>query len=146
MTHHTPLCEFYKSMGHDVNNCRSLQFMKDHIHDVFRVQEGKNDGESGGVERGVYQGGPQGGYGCGCGLGNGGGGGRTPTFFNHGEILHVSRFCDKPYALCGYCYNLEHVTKDFPKLLKKWEKKKTHCNMMTVEPCGNNKNDGEAVF
>jgi hypothetical protein len=38
-THHTLLCEFCKSMGHDVNNCQSLQLMQDHTHDVFQVQE-----------------------------------------------------------------------------------------------------------
>jgi hypothetical protein len=64
-THHTPFCEFCKSMGHDVNNCRSLQLMQDHTHDVFQVQEEQKGGDHGGVERGGYQGGPRGGYGCG---------------------------------------------------------------------------------
>jgi hypothetical protein len=40
-TTHTPFCEFYKSMGHDVNNYRSLQLMQDHTHDAFQVQEEK---------------------------------------------------------------------------------------------------------
>jgi hypothetical protein len=46
-------------------------------------------------------------------------------------------------TLCGYCYNLEHVTKDYPDLLKKWEEKKTHCNMVTTEPHTNKKKDDE---
>jgi hypothetical protein len=62
-THHTPFCEFYKSMGHDVNNSRSLQLMQDHTLDVFWVQEEQKGGECGGAERGGYQGGPRVGYG-----------------------------------------------------------------------------------
>jgi hypothetical protein len=46
-------------------------------------------------------------------------------------------------VLCAYCYSLEHVTKDYPDLLKKWEEKKMHCNMVHVEPCKNKKKDEE---
>jgi hypothetical protein len=28
---------------------------------------------------------------------------------------------------------------DFPELLEKWEEKKGHCNMVTVEPCEDQK-------
>jgi hypothetical protein len=52
-------------MGHDVNNCRSLQLMQDHTHDVFRVREDQKGVDCGGVERGGYQRGPRGGYGRG---------------------------------------------------------------------------------
>jgi hypothetical protein len=50
--HHTPFFEFFKSMGHDVNNCWSLQLMQDHTHDVFHVQEEQKGADHGGVERG----------------------------------------------------------------------------------------------
>ena len=36
--------------------------------------------------------------------------------------------------LCTYCCSLEHVTKDCPDLLKKWEDKKGNCNMVHIEP------------
>jgi hypothetical protein len=62
--HHTPLCELCKSMGHDVNNCWSLQLMQDHTHDVFWVEDEHKGGDHGCVERGGYQGGPRGSYGC----------------------------------------------------------------------------------
>jgi hypothetical protein len=61
--HHTLFFEFYKSMGRDVNNCRSLQLMQYHTHEASRVQEENKDGDHGGVERGGYQRGPRGGYG-----------------------------------------------------------------------------------
>jgi hypothetical protein len=64
---HTPFCEFCKSIGHDVNSCRSLQLMQDNTWEAFWVQEEKNGGECGGTEKGGYQGGPRGGYGCGRG-------------------------------------------------------------------------------
>jgi hypothetical protein len=67
--------------------------------------------------------------------GYGRGGGRPPTCFNCREIGHVSRFCTKPCMLCAYCYSPEHVTEDCPDLLKKWEDKKTNCNMVHAEPC-----------
>jgi hypothetical protein len=53
----------------------------------------------------------------------------------------VSLFCTKPHALCGYCYI--PVTGDYPDLLKKWEEKKTHYNMVTAEPKMNKKKDDE---
>jgi hypothetical protein len=37
----------------------------------------------------------------------------------------------------------KHVTEDCPDLLKKWEEKKAHCNMVTTEPHGNQKKDEE---
>jgi hypothetical protein len=46
-------------------------------------------------------------------------------------------------VLCAYCYSPEHVTEDFPDLLKKWEDKKGNCNMVHVEPCKNQKKKGE---
>jgi hypothetical protein len=43
-------------MGHDVNNCRSLQMMQDHTHDLFWVQEEWKGGDHGGAERRGCQG------------------------------------------------------------------------------------------
>jgi hypothetical protein len=37
--------------------------------------------------------------------------------------------------LPGYFHNVDHVSKDFPKLLKKWEEKIGHLNMVTTKPC-----------
>jgi hypothetical protein len=46
-------------------------------------------------------------------------------------------------VLCAYCYSPEHVTEDCPDLLKKWEDKKTNCNMVHAEPCKNKKKNEE---
>ena len=35
---HAPFWEFYKSIRHDVNNCHTLQLMKDNRTDSYRVQ------------------------------------------------------------------------------------------------------------
>jgi len=126
-------------MGHDVNNRWSLQLVQDHTHDVFWVQEKNKGGEYGSAKRGGYQGGPRGGYGLGHIKGNGGGVSRPHTCFNCGQIGHVSIFFTKLCTLCGYFYSPEHVTEDCPNLLKKWEKKKEHFNMVTVEPHKNQK-------
>lgn len=47
---HIPLCDFYKSMRHDVNNYRSSQLIQGHMVDSFKVQimEKNNVGEQGG--------------------------------------------------------------------------------------------------
>jgi hypothetical protein len=67
-----------------------------------------------------------------------------PTlFFNCGDIFHVSRFSTKQHSFFRYCYKPEHVTENFPKLLNKWEEKKKHCNMLTIETRGNKKKDDE---
>jgi hypothetical protein len=47
-------------------------------------------------------------------------------------------------ALCGYYYSTENSTKYFLNLLKKWEDKKAHNNMVTKEPLGNKMKDEEA--
>lgn len=64
---------------------------------------------------------------------------RPPTCFNCGEIGLVSRFCTKPCMLCAYCYSPKHVTEDCLILVKKWEEKKIHCNMVHAEPHINKK-------
>jgi hypothetical protein len=46
--------------------------------------------------------------------------------------------------LCAYCYSHEHVTEDYPNLLKKWEDKKTNYNMVHVEPHKNKNKNEEA--
>ena len=38
ITTHEPFCEFYKSIKHDVNNCHTLQLMKDNTTDSYCVQ------------------------------------------------------------------------------------------------------------
>jgi hypothetical protein len=48
----TLFCKFCKSMGHDVNNCWSLQLMKDHVADAYRVQEENKGRYHGGFEGG----------------------------------------------------------------------------------------------
>jgi hypothetical protein len=45
-------------MGHDVNNCRSLQLMQDNTHDALWVQEEQKGGDHDGVDKGGSQGGP----------------------------------------------------------------------------------------
>jgi hypothetical protein len=58
-------------VGHDVNNCWSLQLMQDNTCDVFRVQEEHKGIDRGSLERGGYQGDPIDIDGCrpGCGYG-----------------------------------------------------------------------------
>jgi hypothetical protein len=46
--------------------------------------------------------------------------------------------------LPAYCYSPKHVTEDFLYLVKKWEEKKMHCNMVHADPC-ENKKKGEEV-
>jgi len=53
------------------------------------------------------------------------------------EEDHVSRFLTKLHPLYGYFYNTKHAIEDFLDLLKKWEEKKVHCNMVTAKSCGN---------
>ena len=60
--------------------------------------------------------------------------GRQVIFFNCGESCHLERFCTKTCTLCTRCYSVEHVTKYFPYLMKKWEDNRGRCNMVTVEP------------
>jgi len=43
--------------------------------------------------------------------------------------------------LCAYFYSPEHVTDDSPELLKKWDEKKTDCNMVHPESCKIKKNN-----
>ena len=38
ITTHAPFWEFYKSIRHDVNNCHTLQLMKDNTTDSYCVQ------------------------------------------------------------------------------------------------------------
>jgi hypothetical protein len=45
--------------------------------------------------------------------------------------------------LCAYCYSLEHVTEDCHDLLKKWEEKKTNCNIAHVKSCKKKKKNEE---
>jgi hypothetical protein len=45
--------------------------------------------------------------------------------------------------LCAYYYSPKHVIEDYPELLKKWEDKKSSCNMVHVEPCKNKKKNEE---
>jgi hypothetical protein len=50
------------------------------------------------------------------------------------KVGHVSIFCTKPRALSvGTVQYMEHATEYFPNLLKKWEEKKAHCNMVTAQ-------------
>jgi hypothetical protein len=117
--------------------------MKDNTWDAFRVQEEKKGGESGAVDRGIYQGGPRGGYEHGRGWGYGGGGSIPPTCFNCSVIDHVSWFYTKSCVIYTYFYSPKHLIEDFPYLLKKWEEKKGNCNMVHVEPHKNHKKKGE---
>jgi hypothetical protein len=43
----------------------------------------------------------------------------------------------------GYYYGTDHVTKDCLELLKKWEEKKEHYNIMKLESCMNKNKDEE---
>ena len=52
-------------------------------------------------------------------------------------------FVPKKHALCGYYCRTKYVTEEFPDLLKKWEEKKEHYNMVTADMCGNQKKDEE---
>jgi hypothetical protein len=56
---------------------------------------------------------------------------------------HVSILCAKSHALSGYHYSTDHATKEYLNLLKKWEEKKAHCNMVTAEPHENQKKNEE---
>jgi len=94
--------------------------MQDNTLESFLVQEEKNGGECGGLNKGGYQGGPQVGYGHYRGYRYGGGGSIPPTCFNCSEIGHVSQFLTIPCLLCTYFYNHEHATEDCPEFLKKW--------------------------
>jgi hypothetical protein len=42
-------------------------------------------------------------------------------------------------VLCAYYYSLEHVIEDCLDLVKKWEEKNMHCNMVHAEPRKNKK-------
>jgi len=53
-TTHTPFYEFCKPMGYNVNNCRSLQLMKEHIGDAYWVQEENKGGDCGGFDHGGF--------------------------------------------------------------------------------------------
>jgi hypothetical protein len=41
------------------------------------------------------------------------------------------------------CFVPNHVTEECPNLLKKWEEKKTHCNMVHADPHKNKKKNEE---
>jgi hypothetical protein len=66
-----------------------------------------------------------------------------PTCFNYGDIGHVLIFCTKPHTLYRYFYSTEHVTEDCRDLLKKWEERKAHYNMVTTKPRRNQMKDEE---
>jgi hypothetical protein len=43
----------------------------------------------------------------------------------------------------GTIVSTKYVIEEFPDLLKKWEEKKEHYNMVTADMCGNQKKDEE---
>ena len=48
--------------------------------------------------------------------------------------------------ICAYYYSPKHVIEDYHELVKKWEEKKMHCNMVHAEPCKSKKKDEEVDF
>jgi hypothetical protein len=134
-TNHTPFCEFCKSIGHDINSCRSLQMMQDNTQDAFWVQEEQKGGEHGvTIEEDIKEDLEVG----------------MDMVMDEDMVEEVE---DPPHAsiavrlvmshgsalshMCSVhtCYSPKHVTEDCPDLLKKWEDKKGNCNMVHVEPC-----------
>ena len=41
-TKNTPLCEFYKSMGHNIQGCQFMELMHENTFNVYRVQGMEN--------------------------------------------------------------------------------------------------------
>jgi hypothetical protein len=50
------------------------------------------------------------------------------------KLAMCQGFVPNHMLFVGIVYSPEHVIEDCPDLLKKWEEKKTHCNMVHAEP------------
>jgi hypothetical protein len=74
-------------------------------------------------QRGFNPGG-RGGFGRGRGRGSFGRGGRGPIIcYNCNQPGHLARDFLNPCTTCMYCRALDHVTKDCPQLLVKWQER-----------------------
>ena len=95
-----PYCQFYKSVGHNEDECRSYDLMRERTYDAYRVQnEGlSNDGYG-------YRGGASG-SGAFGGRGRGGMAGRgrgQVVCYNCNQARHLARDCRNLTTTCRYC-------------------------------------------
>ena len=106
-----PYYKFCKSVGHNEDECRSFDLMRERTYDAYRVQTDAqgNDGYG-------YQGGTPG-RGNFRGRGRGGMPGRgrgQVIFYNCNQAGHVSRDCQNPTMTCQYCRAVDHVIEQCP--------------------------------
>jgi hypothetical protein len=119
-TDHTPFCEFRKSVGHDINNFRALDLMREEsrmimtdrvirriLHKDPTTHHGVRDHQEEAEEPMAE-------------------GPLKALFFVTivDNMVHYSRDCTNPRTTCTYCRVLDHVTEECSELLKKWQDKK----------------------
>ena len=97
-----PYCKLCKSVGHNEDECRSFDLMRERTYDTYRVHldaQG-NDGYG-------YQGGRGSFRGQGRGMPRGGRG--QVICYNCNQEGHLACDCQNPTTTCQYCRAVDHV-------------------------------------
>jgi hypothetical protein len=126
-------------VGHDEKDFRAYDLMHERSRDAYRIQ-----GELQSEENNVYFNYPRRGnlnpHGGFRGRGGGGGMGRGRGHiicYNCAHPGNLARDCQNPCITCNYCHSFEHVIKDCPILLTKFQERQggtQQVQLISVEP------------
>ena len=106
-----PYCKFCKLVGHNEDECRSFDLMRERTYDAYRVQNDGQGNDGYGYHSSTSIRGTFGGHGRG-GMPRRGRG--QVVCYNYNQERHVARDCRNPTTTCRYCRAVGHVIEQCP--------------------------------